>query len=113
MSKMQVCIIDQKTQVIQNVMNVILQILNLRDQLSKFSINNMVFIWVDFNRRKGTQKNFIIENEKDLNYLPREHELDTITLVRNNQGTLVNEYGQQLLQLCIETKLKILNGRHF
>ena len=71
----------------------------------------MVFVGGDFNSRIGTQNDFTIENEKDLNYLPQEYELDTIRSVRNNQDTSVNEYGQQLLDLCIETKLRILNGR--
>ena len=70
----------------------------------------MVFVGSDFNSRIGTQNDFIIENEKDLNYLPQDYELDTIRSVRNNQDTSVN--GQQLLDLCIETKLKILNGRN-
>ena len=69
----------------------------------------MVFVGSDFNSRIGTQNDFIIENEKDLNYLPQGYELDTIRSVRNNQDTSVN--GQQLLDLYIETKLKILNGR--
>ena len=46
-----------------------------------------------------------------MNYLPQDYELDTIRSIRNNQDTSVNEYGQQLLNLCIETKLRILNGR--
>ena len=83
----------------------------LRDQLSKFSPNDMVFVGDDFNIRIGTQNDFIIENENDLNYLPQDYELDTIRSVRNNQNTSVSEYGQQLLDLFIETKLRILNDR--
>ena len=71
----------------------------------------MVFVGSDFNSRIGTQNDFITESEKDLNYLPQDYELDTIRSVRNNQDTSVNEYRQQLLDLCIETKLMILNGR--
>ena len=82
-----------------------------RDQLSKFSPSDMVFVGGDLNKRIGTQNDFIVENKKDLNYLPQDYELDTIRSVRNNQDTSVNEYGQQLLDLCIETKLRILNGR--
>ena len=83
----------------------------LRDQLSKFSPNDMVYVGDNFNSRIGTQNDFIIENGKDLTYLLQEYELDAITSVRNNQDTSVNQYGQQLLDLCIETKLRILNGR--
>ena len=43
----------------------------LRDQLSKFSLNNMVFVGGNFNSRIGTQNDFIIEKEKDLNYYLR------------------------------------------
>ena len=71
----------------------------------------MVFVGSDFNSRIGTQNDFITESKKDLNYLLQDYELDTIRSVRNNQYTSVNEYGQQLLDLCIETKLMILNGR--
>ena len=33
----------------------------------------MVFIGGDFYNRVGTQNDFIIENEKDLNYLPQDY----------------------------------------
>ena len=68
-----------------------------RDQLSKFSPSDMVFVGGDLNKRIGTQNDFIVENKKDLNYLPQDYELDTIRSVKNNQNTSVNEYGQQLL----------------
>ena len=72
----------------------------------------MVFIGGDFNCRIGTQSDLIIEkkNEKDLNYLLQDNELDTIRLVRNNQDTSVNEYGQQPLDLCNETKVVIMSA---
>ena len=69
----------------------------------------MVFIRGGFNSRIGTQNKFITKHEKDLNYLPTYCESDTIRSVRNNQDTSVNEYEQQLLDLSIETKLRILN----
>ena len=55
----------------------------LRDQLSKFSPNDMIFIGY-FDSRIETQNDFIIENQKNLNYLPQDYKLDTIRLVRNN-----------------------------
>ena len=83
----------------------------LRDKLSMFSPKNVIFISGDFNSRIGTQNQFTIENERDLNYLPRDYKLDTIKLVGNNQDTLVNQYGQQLLDLYIKTKLRTLHIR--
>ena len=56
-------------------------------QLSKFSPNDMVFVGGHFNCRIETQNDFIIKNQKDLNYLPQDYELNTIRLVRNNQDT--------------------------
>ena len=41
----------------------------------------------------------------------QDYEIDSITSIRNNQHISINEYGQQLLDLCIATKLRILNGR--
>ena len=38
----------------------------------------MIFIWGDFNSGIGTQNDFIINNGKDLNYFPRDYELDTV-----------------------------------
>ena len=38
----------------------------LRNQLNKFSPNDMVFVGGDFNSRSGTQNDFIIENEREI-----------------------------------------------
>ena len=72
----------------------------LREQLSKFSSAGIIFIGGDFNSRVGTPDDFIIESENDLGYLPQD-----------NQDISINEYGQQLLDLCIAAKLRIFNGR--
>ena len=49
--------------------------------------------------------------QNDLDYLPQDHEKDRITSIRNNEAISINDYGQQLLDLCIAAKLRILNGR--
>ena len=67
--------------------------------------------WNWYTEIRQFSNDFITENEKDLNYLPQDYEFDSIRSVRNNQDTSVNECGQQLLDLCIRTKLRILNGR--
>ena len=83
----------------------------LKEQLTFFSSSDIIFIGGDFNSRVGTQNDFIVENEKDFNYLPQDYELDIVTSVRNNQDVSINDYGLQLLDLCIAAKLRILNGR--
>ena len=59
----------------------------------------------------GTLADCIVEDEKDLDFLPEGYELDIFTTLKNNEDITVNQYGQQLLQLCIGNKLRILNGR--
>ena len=43
--------------------------------------------------------------------MPRDYEIDGITSITNNQSISINDYGQQLLDICIAAKLRILNGR--
>ena len=72
----------------------------LREQLSKFSSSDIIFIGGEFNSRVRTGNDFIIESENDLDYLPKD-EIDSITSIRNNQDISINKYGQQLLELRI------------
>ena len=64
----------------------------LREQLSKFSSSDIIFIGGDFNSRVGTRDDLIIESENDLDYLPQDYEIDSITSIRNNQDISINEY---------------------
>ena len=43
--------------------------------------------------------------------MPKDYEIDSVTSIRNNQDISINDYGQQLLDLFIAAKLRILNGR--
>ena len=65
----------------------------------------------DFNSRIGTNADFIVEDRKDLDFLPEVYELDTFTTHRNNEDVFLNSYGEQLIQHCIASKLRVLNGR--
>ena len=49
--------------------------------------------------------------ENDFDYLPQDYKIDSITSIRNNHDISINDYVQQLLDLCIAAKLRILNGR--
>ena len=64
----------------------------------------------DFNSKIGTKADFIVEYRKDLDFLPG-YELDTFTTHRNNEDVSLNSFGEQLIQLCIASKLRVLNGR--
>ena len=49
----------------------------------------------------------MVEDRKDLDFLPEGYELDTFTTHRKNEDY---SYGEQLMQLCITSKLRVLNG---
>ena len=65
----------------------------------------------DFNSRIGTKTDYVIDDRKDLHFLPEGYELDTFTTHRNNKDVSLTSYGDQLIQLCIASKLRVLNGR--
>ena len=58
-----------------------------------------------------TKADFIVEDKKNLDFLPEGYELDTFTMHRSNEDVSLNGYGEQLIQLCIASKLRVLNGR--
>ena len=83
----------------------------IEEQSAKFSESDQIIIGGDFNSRIGTKADFIVEDRKDLDFLPEGYELDTFTTHRNNEDVSLNSYGEQLIQLCIASKLRVLNGR--
>ena len=52
-----------------------------------------------------------LKAKKNLAYLSQNYEIDSLTSVRKNQDISINEYGQQLLDLYIASKLRSLNGK--
>ena len=83
----------------------------IEEQLVKFSESNQIIIGGNFNSRIVTKADFIVEDRKDLDFLPEGYELDTFTTHRNNEDVSLNSFGEQLIQLCIASKLRVLNGR--
>ena len=83
----------------------------IQEQIAKFSEKGQIIIGLDFNSRKGTKADFIVEDRKDLDFLPECYELDTFTTHRNNEDVSLNSYGEQLIQLCIASQSRVLNGR--
>ena len=82
-----------------------------RDKLLTFSESDLVLIGGDFKSSTGTLSYFVIEDERDLPYFPENYELYTHVTRRNNEDISVNMFGEQLIDLCIASKLRILNGR--
>ena len=82
-------------------------------KIGKNSSNNKskIIIAGDFINIIGTKADFIVEDRKDLDFLPEGYELDTVATHRNNENVSLNSYGEQLIQLSIASKLRVLNGR--
>ena len=52
-----------------------------------------------------------LKAKNNLAYLSQNYEIDSLTSVRKNQDISINDYGQQLLDLYIASKLRSLNGK--
>ena len=91
--------------------NTMFSSLQRKNLLSFQNLSFQIIIRGDFNSRIGTKADFIVQDWKDLDFLLESYELDTLTTHRNNEDVSVNSYGQQLIQLYIPSKLRVLNGR--
>ena len=83
----------------------------IENQLAKISESYQTITGRDFNSRIGTRPDFIVEDRKDLDFLSDGYELDTFTTHRNKEDVSINNYGEQLIQFCIRSKLGVLNVR--
>ena len=83
----------------------------IEEQLAKSSELDQIIIGGDFNSTIVTKAGFIVEDGKDLDFLPEDYELGTFTTHKNNEDVSLNSYREQLIQLCIASKLRVLNGR--
>ena len=101
-----VYIIVQKTQDILKKMNAMFSNLQTNN-LAKFSESDQIIIGGDFNdSRIGTKADLTVQDRKDLNFLQEGYELDTFTTHRSNENFSLNSYGEQMIQLCIASKLR-------
>ena len=87
----------------------------LEVEISQLSDKGNILIMGDLNARIADKLDFI-ENENDIHdrlqdLLPDEYTHD-FNINRNSQDKVYNNQGQQLLDLCIASQLRILNGRY-
>ena len=89
--------------------------INLEAEISKFGTLGNISLIGDFNARIGTAPDFNMGELNDSNILedilPSDYENDTY-LKRNNEDKMVNSQGQNLLDLCVSSRLRVLNGRY-
>ncbi|XP_052276939.1 uncharacterized protein LOC127876070 [Dreissena polymorpha] len=74
--------------------------------------NDCTFIMCgDLNARVGIKPDYAVyENKHILDMLPDDYVMDD-AIERNSQDKTVNDYGKILLDFCISTGLRIVNGR--
>ena len=88
--------------------------LKLKLDIAKFSSSGKVILTGDFNSRTGKLPDFITNDstfpKSTEDILPSDYSCDTCS-ERLSRDKIVNCQGKLLLETCIETKSRILNGR--
>ena len=82
----------------------------IRD-INYYKINGNVFICGDLNARTGLDPDFIVNDSDKHVPLDPSYIIDSIILQRNSEDTKVDDRGKQINELCISTRMRILNGR--
>ena len=86
----------------------------LENDVCKFKSKGRVVLMGDFNSQTSTSPDFNVTDDDKYTPVPEQYNNDehkTLYYRENEDICSVNEYGKKLLELCIETELKILNGR--
>ena len=86
----------------------------LSNIISKYSSLGTILLMGDLNSRTGTEPDYIVydinNNDRHTIPLPNDYVKDYAT-PRQNRDTAINAQGNTLLEMCKESKLRILNGR--
>lgn len=87
---------------------------NLENEIVKFSVKGEIALIDDFNARVSDHTDFINQESYDSHVLqdilPPNYD-DDIFVERNSQDQSLNCHGKSLLNMCISSRLRILNGR--
>ena len=87
---------------------------HLKEYINEFSALGNIMLMGDFNARTGVANDFIELDHicrADEGILPSGTLEDRLLPKCFNIDKIINEQGQHLLDLCLETRLRILNGR--
>jgi hypothetical protein len=88
---------------------------SFQNSINTFSQKGRVILLGDFNARTSNLNDFIdldnISHTNSNSYLPTNYSADLPLIRRQNMDTSINEQGKHLIDLCIESKIRILNGR--
>lgn len=85
---------------------------NIEKDIISYSRQGSIVLCGDLNARTGSEPDFILNDTNDI-HLPMydNYNSDIIQEKRYSYDTKVDSRGKQLLDLCIASKLRILNGR--
>ena len=89
----------------------------LENEINNFCDKGKIVLIGDFNSRTGSYQDYIENDSIDLNQfsendlLPEHYDIDQCSK-RNNCDKIYNSQGESLLDLCISSRLRILNGRY-
>ena len=82
----------------------------LEDETAKFSALGHIVLTGDFNARTSSLPDYVADDSAFYIPLPPDYEVDT-PVTRYSQDKSVNNFGKELLTLCIAGQLRIVNGR--
>ena len=85
----------------------------LYDDILKYNDLGNCMIFGDLNSRCGDLHDYvdIIIDSDDTDYMTHDVEIENKVMPRLSEDRTVNEYGRQLIDLCIANDLLIVNGR--
>ena len=86
----------------------------LNSEIALYQGKGETVIFGDFNARTGCLKDFVSVNDDDVDeYLPvhDEYESDIVKVIRTSQDSKCCSRGKDLLDLCVASRMRILNGR--
>ena len=85
----------------------------LEADISKYRSMGSVLILGDFNARTASEYDFILNDDDKYLPLNEDYTIDTNLIHRNSQDTKICTRGKELLEICVSSRLRILNGRTF
>jgi hypothetical protein len=83
----------------------------IENDISRLSNDGEIILMGDLNARTGTENDFIENDSDDHIGMENFYTADVEPPKRNNQDKGTNARGPQLLDMCVSTGLRILNGR--
>ena len=85
----------------------------LEKEIIKYQKHGKILLGGDFNARVGTEYDFISHDSDSHLPLFDTYIIDSIPVQRHSHDLILNTRGKQLLNLCVQCGLRLLNGRMF